>query len=133
MAKKGRSSEEILTTSSRLKSLVNKTNYLSQLNTKLPLLLPNPLAQHCTVANLRHSVLILYVDSASWGLQLRYLIPELLTQLRNQQASAHIGSIEYKIRPTEQAANPTQQAQPYLSKENKTLLAELQQLLQQTK
>ena len=127
--KNSKSSLEVLSDSPQLNKLINKIAYLTNLNILLRQQLPDLLAQHCTVANVRDNVLILHIDAATWGMQLRYLIPELLTKLRNKKNFAGISSIEYKIRPVEQTAATPANKKPFLSASNKLLLNELKQLL----
>ena len=78
-----------------------------------------------------NGVLILRVDSANWGMQLRYLIPDLLVQLRTDKSTAQITSIEYKIRPREPRTTMLTKEKPALSSENKLLLAELKSVLEE--
>lgn len=126
--KYSKSSKEILSTSAQLNSLVDKTLYLKKLEQSLTALLPPLLTPHCSVANVRQDQLILHVDAASWGMQLRYLTKDLLNQLRQEKSFAQISAIKYKIRPRQQP-QPTITTPPSLSTENKNVLAELKQLL----
>ncbi len=127
--KHGKSSKEILSTSAKLSSLVNKTLYLEKLEKHLSCLLPPLLYSHCSVANVRQSVLIVHVDAASWGMQLRFYTTQLLSQLRQEKDFAPIHSIKYKIRLNEKLQATMATTKPSLSQHNKALLTELQQLL----
>ncbi len=122
-------SKQILTFNKDLKSLVNKVNFLTKLNQHLQTLLDASLAKHCKVANVRQNTLVLYVDSAAWGMKLRYLIPQLLEKLRGNKTLAFIGSIEYKIRPTDNRTAPSPSEKPPLKNEHQLILDELRATL----
>jgi hypothetical protein len=82
-----------------LGSLSNKASYLRHLNLAVQALLPEDLAAHCQVANVRDNVLVLHLDGAEWATALHYQVSDLLSQLRQQAAYARLKSIQYKIRP----------------------------------
>ena len=50
-------------------------------------LLPADLALHCRAAQVREGRLVLHVDSPVWATRLRYLAPELLSQLRPEHTA----------------------------------------------
>lgn len=62
-------------------------------------LLPEKLAQHCIIANIRDGLLILHTDSATAATQLRYQQQDLLEKLRLETAGAQITEIQVKVRP----------------------------------
>lgn len=55
---------------------------LQQLNGILQKILPEPLAQHCQVANIRSKTLVLATSSPSWSSRLRFQTPEILRALQ---------------------------------------------------
>ena len=127
--KKSKSSKEILSTSAQLSNIVDKTFYLGKLEQSLFELLPPLIKAHCSVANIREGKLILHVDTASCGMQLRHLTKQLLNELQQEKGFTQINSINYKVRPQEKPLPPIIRSQSSLSAENKTLLAELKRLL----
>lgn len=128
--KKRKPSKQVLAFNQNLKSLVNKVNFLNQLNQRLQTLLDAPLAKHCKVANVRQNILILYVDSAAWGMKLRYFIPQLLEALRNDNTLAYISSIEYKIRPADHRKTALSHKKVALKSEYQLILDELRTTLE---
>jgi hypothetical protein len=61
--------------------------------------LPEPLNTQTKILNLRNQILILSTNSPVWATRLRYLAPELLSQLA-QETSLNILKIQIKSRPT---------------------------------
>jgi len=55
---------------------------LQQLNGILQKILPEPLAQHCQVANIRSKTLVLAASSPSWSSRLRFQTPGILKALQ---------------------------------------------------
>ena len=128
-----KSSKQILASNSKLKGLVHKTNYLNTLNQRLLTLLAPPLVDHCTIANVRQNVLIIYVNSAAWGMKLRYQLPELLEKLRGDKTLADISSIEYKIRPANREKVTLKNEKVALKAQHKLILDELKSVLKDNK
>lgn len=73
---------KILQTSSLLQNYVSKTQSLEKLTQSIRQYLEPELAKNCSVANLINNELILATTSATWNHKLRFLIPDLLEQLR---------------------------------------------------
>jgi len=78
-----------------LQQLWEKNVHLQQINQTLPTILPQPLARHCRVVNLREKTVVIYTDSAAWATRLRYLIPTILQAW--QQQPFDINKIEIKV------------------------------------
>lgn len=66
----------------RLADLVTTTRRLRQLNQHLSAVLDVPLTDHCQVARYDTEQLIIQVDSPVWASRLRYYIPTLLQELK---------------------------------------------------
>ena len=60
--------------------------------------LPNPLKQHCYVANWRDKTLVIRTDSSLWATKLRYKTPELLRCWHNNSAMPTIEQILIRVR-----------------------------------
>ena len=91
-------------------------------------LLPENLQKHCFVVNYRQGVLILHIDAATWGTQLRYLLPDLLQQLRKDKQFAQLSSIEYKVRPQDTTIEK-HLPKATLSSKNKQTLDDIKKML----
>ncbi len=61
--------------------LLARATSLEMYNQRLRPHLPDPLDQHCVLANVRGATAILAADSAGWASRLRYLAPALLPRL----------------------------------------------------
>ncbi|WP_251358000.1 DUF721 domain-containing protein [Kangiella sp. TOML190] len=81
-----------------LKQLLDKAKNLKSISSGIEQFLPEELQAHCKVAQINSDVLTLFADSAVWANRLRYLGPELLTQLRANGYPSLV-SIDIKIRP----------------------------------
>lgn len=82
-----------------LQSMIDKALELEALNRLvLPLLAPE-LKPHCRVANYSHGILTLTVDSAAWGMKLKFSHSELLHRLRTEAQLYNLKSIKQLVRP----------------------------------
>lgn len=95
-----------LFTETHLQNVQQRAIALLKLNQTVKALLPAELHAHCRVANYRQSILILEITNASFALRLRYLIPALLSALR-QQALPTLVTIEHRINPRMAISNAT--------------------------
>lgn len=89
----------LATPSSILYRLLQHNQLLEQLDNWLQASLPIPLQQHCCIANLRNTTLVVHTDSSLWATRLRYLTPELLYRWQQEKSMPTINKIEIKIRP----------------------------------
>ncbi|HXF08680.1 MAG TPA: DUF721 domain-containing protein [Candidatus Acidoferrales bacterium] len=62
-------------------TLIARAAVLAQQSERLRAHLPEPLDQHCVLANVRGDTAVLAADSAAWASRLRYLAPALLPRL----------------------------------------------------
>ncbi|OCG74008.1 hypothetical protein A9G42_10010 [Gilliamella sp. Nev6-6] len=88
----------ILTKTSCLSKIQDRTNALRTLDKAINDLLPSPLNQQCKVANYRNGVLILEVSSASWLTRLKYEQSNLISSIRTSILPS-LSSIQYQINP----------------------------------
>jgi hypothetical protein len=72
----------ILQTSTLLQDYVSKTQNFKNLTQIIRQYLDPELAKNCSVANLVDNKLILATTSATWNHKLKFLIPDLLSQLK---------------------------------------------------
>jgi hypothetical protein len=104
-----------------LQRLNQRCQALKQVDEILHQTIPSPLNEHCHIANLRHTTLIMHADSGLWASQLRYLLPKLMEQWQNETHLPDIQKVEIKVRFTHQ---PEQRHihHPSLSKKTESLL-----------
>ena len=95
---------DFLASSDRLSEMCNHTEKIRQLQIKLRNKLDDPLNEHVTVADYRKKTLVLLTDSATWAARLRYITPDILTNLKDDLPG--IRTIRIKIVPPE----PVEQA-----------------------
>ena len=84
-----------------LADLINKVNQLQELNQHLQNILDPKLAKHCQVANFDKSTLVLVVDNSNWATRIRYMIPDLIAQLKQISAFHTLKTIQCIISPDE--------------------------------
>lgn len=104
-------------------AIINKIEYLKQLNSLLQKYLPIDMAQHAMVANKRQNVLIIALDSAAWATKFRFIIPELLKKFSQSAELKGIQTIEWYIQHLTFSQNKLQRS-IVLSCENAKLLQE---------
>jgi len=93
----------LLSDSIGMLSVLRQHTYLIQrFQQLLSVNLPTSLNQHCYIANLRGTTVVVYVDSGLWATRLRYLVPEILKHWRQESSALAlpmIDQIEVKVRP----------------------------------
>lgn len=80
-----------------LSNLLAKVEQLHQLQKSVDECFDERLKLHVKVANYRDNILILVVDSPAWATKLRYLIPKVLKQLRQQQQWSGLQKITHYV------------------------------------
>jgi len=108
-------------TQTPLQRITQRCQVLKQIDTILHQTIPHPLSEHCHIANLRHTTLIMHADSALWASQLRYLLPNLMEQWRNERHLPEIQKVDIKVRFTHQPARHYTH-HPSLSEKSESLL-----------
>ncbi len=92
-----------------------------QLQRRLRDLLPSPLAEHCRIANARGRTIIVYVDSAAWATQLRFLSDQLAKALLGEGG----GRLQVRVQPLSRPSARRRGRPPLrLSPDNARLLEE---------
>lgn len=82
-----------------LQNLLIKLEELKKFNNLFSQHLESPLAQHCHVVRYEKNCLIVLVDNATWGTQLRFRIPDVIKQLHQYPVFENLQAICSKIRP----------------------------------
>lgn len=82
-----------------LQNLLVKLDELKKLNDLFAQHLEPALAKHCHVVRYEKHCLIVLVDNATWGTQLRFRTPELVNQLHQHPVFENLGAICSKVRP----------------------------------
>ena len=70
------------TNSSNITQILEKIQELKKITQALIKILPDPWIEHCQVANIRDTILILQADSSAWATRLHYQCPEILKYLQ---------------------------------------------------
>lgn len=102
---------EILTRSHILGEFVKKSEQLIQLNRTVLKLMEPGLAPYCRVQSFSHNILILSTPSPMWGHKLRFKVPDLIENLRQDPRFSALRTIQVKIIPEE---NPHLSTKPPL-------------------
>ncbi len=104
-----------------VKRIARHSEALMQLQRRLRDLLPSPLAEHCHVANARGRTIIVYVDSAAWATQLRFLSDQLAKALLGDSG----GRLQVRVKPSSRSPSRRPGRPPLrLSPDNARLLQE---------
>jgi len=82
-----------------LKSVFRQLNAIRQIERKVLPYLPEELRPYCRVANYEYGALKFAVATGVWGAKLRYLLPALLTKLRQEAKLPQIASINFYVEP----------------------------------
>lgn len=109
---------------SGLRKIVRQAQRLLALEPLLDQYLPQNLRPHCRLAHTTATEWVIIVDAAAWAMHLRYLKPKLLQQLKQHPSCAYLKEIQFKIQPSQLAAEKTEPPPPprSLSAENKEIL-----------
>jgi len=103
--------------------MLERARKLSRLEKALHGLLPDNLAAHCKVMNLKREILILGTDSSTWATHLRFAAPGLIKQLQCQ-FSLNVRTIEVRIEPESRKSEPKPKPMQPISLANGNLLAQ---------
>ncbi len=80
-------------------NIYHKTSQLKILQDKIKVFIPAELASHCHIANFEKGVLVFALQSSVWAMRFRYLIPDLIINLRKEGVLPQLSSIEYYVEP----------------------------------
>ncbi|TCK17324.1 uncharacterized protein DUF721 [Thiogranum longum] len=103
--------------------LLQRARSLQRLEQAALRLLPDDLAAHCSVMNLKNEILILGVPSPAWAARLRFAAPDFTKQLQCQLSLAVTG-IEVRVIPETLDIQAVSKKPEGLSMHNATLLAQ---------
>lgn len=104
--------------------LLQRARQLKRLEEKICQLLPEGLAENCSLMNLQNGTLTLTTASPAWAARLRFFAPELLTQLKLRY-SMQLQTVRVRILPQTETDAETVFVQPMvLSMQNANLLAQ---------
>jgi hypothetical protein len=95
---------------------------LKQLDYAIKALLPEELASHCRIANLRKNRVVMQADSTAWATRLRYQTPEILKQLQEYNALQGIKSIQVTVAPASKPRGKTRRQARPLSEQNARII-----------
>lgn len=82
---------------STLSKIVDKVNAIHHLQSSFEKLLPSEITAHCRLGQYDNGIITLFTDSAATATQLRFQVPQLLSQLRQDKQFAGLRSIQIKI------------------------------------
>lgn len=97
---------QLMVHSSKLSSLLEKSKKIKLFEEKLKASLQTPLNQHCHVANLRETTLVVIADSSLWATKFRYMTQQLLVKWQNDPLMHTIQQMEVKVRPPAKIEKP---------------------------
>ena len=80
------------------------------------------LFEHCQIVRYEHGILHIIAENANWATRFRFLIPELLSILRQHSDFQGMQSIQCKICPPHYQPQPRIRQAKKLSKENAEML-----------
>lgn len=81
----------------QLLDICQRAVQLDELNDKLKLYLPLPLAEHCRVGSFNKGCLILTTTNPAWATELHYRCPELRDKLRKEAGLYQLISIKVAV------------------------------------
>ncbi len=85
--------------SGNLQKLYHHARKLIEIREYLKSVVPFPINNHITVANLYDNTLIINADSAAWAARLRFYTPEILKALNDNNICTSVKSIRIKVMP----------------------------------
>jgi hypothetical protein len=106
--------------------LLERARKLQRLERAVLGLLPENLAAHCSVMNMKNEILILAVPTSAWAARLRFAGPELVKQLKGQFALS-LRSVQIRIQPETVEIQSIRRPQLKLSLASGTLLVQTAQ------
>lgn len=102
--------------------LLERARKLTRLEHTVLRLLPENLAGHCRVLNLKNETLVLSVNSSAWAARLRFAAPELIKQLQHHFPGS-VRSVQVRIQPPSAEDPPKKRPELKISLKNGELLA----------
>lgn len=94
-----------------LAGLMHRAGFLRRMNDRVRAALPDTLAPHVQVSNLRDGRLVMIADNAAWGTRLRYFRAVILKAAADA-GGADAVKLEIRVNPRERMAPPPRRPQP---------------------
>lgn len=91
----------------QITKLINKANLLKKIEHSIQQLLPNHLQDKFRLINNKNNCLTLGCESAAFAHQLKFLLPELLSNLRKKDYGSSIASITCRVIPFNKSIKKT--------------------------
>jgi hypothetical protein len=106
--------------SDELANLITRTRQLNRLTHILRRYLDEQLARHCYVGNIKKPTLTILVDSANWATRLRFVAPDLLGKIsQDNQLFSGVERINIRIlTPSREKEDPLHRPGPQMSNDN---------------
>lgn len=93
-----------------MERLIQRGNQLLRVDILVRRLLGPGFEEHCRVANIKGSSLLLHVDSTVWATRIRYQLPELLRSLQQTEPLRQITEIQLRVQPRDETETPKKAA-----------------------
>ena len=106
---------------SGLAKLINKAKSSQDLEVIFRTALDNNLTKHCQIASYKNSELTVVVTTTSMATRLRFVIPDIIKQLRIQPEFKDITNIRYTVTSSRTAATKPKKPKSKLSSSNEAL------------
>lgn len=84
-----------------LQTVLEKAAILQQLTLSLRQLLPEPLNQHLSVANIRNHTLVIAADSSAWLTRARFHASAILKLIRQETGLKKLTKVHFKVISTQ--------------------------------
>ena len=106
--------------------MLERARKLQRLEQAVVGLLPQDVAAHCSVMNLKNETLVLVAPSSAWAARLRFAVPGLAKQLDDQFA-LKLRDIQVRVQPETHEIQSIRRPKPRLSLTSGSLLAQTAQ------
>ncbi|EMR13351.1 hypothetical protein MPL1_05669 [Methylophaga lonarensis MPL] len=115
MSKSPEPLSRIFVNNNRLAALSQRSRQLSQLNHILHNILPSRFSEHCQLANLNETTVVILCDQSSYASMLRFQSAQICKAL-SEQTGLNVQQLELKVRPFVKTSRITGRNQLELSK-----------------
>jgi hypothetical protein len=89
--------DHIIKNNPKLNKLVSLAQELKKLDPLFQAMLPRELRKHCHLTKIEKNALTVAIDAASWATKFRYVIPDLLKDLRTQPEFHQVEKIYHHV------------------------------------
>lgn len=114
MSKSPEPLHKIFDNNTRLAALIQRSRQLSQLNHILRNILPSSFGEHCQLANLSDTKVIVVCDQSSYASMLRFQSAQICKVL-SEHTGMNLQQLELKVRPITQVGATSRHTQLELS------------------